>query len=257
MLTRYTIAVVIAVAFATPLAANAQSTPSLNLEGSGTVGFGVCPEYPICAGCPPVSCPGTFNATLSGGLDGAITSQPLQMTLMVPYFVPIPLPPQPGPSPIPSPWPTPVPLNNTSARAKSSRPLSTKKQLQALEQDVQTIQGEIAALQQQVGSGTPPLIPYEQGCVPATGSGTFAGTSYNVGFFGQLCVFANESNAETLSGTIWIVQNSSSADVVWATGTMVASGTVHLIEAGNPIAASAPMVVSIVGAVGQVPQFTP
>ncbi len=246
MQARYIMAVAIAVILGIPFGADSQSTPSLNLEGQGAVEFGACAENFICVGCSPVPCPGTFSATLSGELGGAITSQSLQMTLTVPNFAPIL--PQPGPSPVP----TAVPFNNTSSRAESSRPPTTKEQLQALQQQMQTMQGEIAALQEEVVSPSP------QGCVPATGSGAFAGNTYNVGFFGQLCVFTNESNVATLSGTIWIVQNSTTpGDGTWATGTMVASGTPHLFEPESSIVASAPMVVSIVGAVGQLPQSTP
>jgi hypothetical protein len=95
------------------------------------------------------------------------------------------------------------------------------------------------------------LVPF--GCRSASGTGTFEGTQYNVGFNGQFC--SGPGSFEELSGTIWIMQNATTADITWATGTLVASGAIHIPT--TPVPISGPMVVSIVGAVGEIPQFIP
>ncbi len=54
----------------------AESTPSLNLEGTGDLGPG--PGACVAAGCS-----GSFSATLSGQLAEAVSAAPLQMNLQV------------------------------------------------------------------------------------------------------------------------------------------------------------------------------
>jgi hypothetical protein len=63
-----------------------------------------------------------------------------------------------------------------------------------------------------------------------------------------------------LSGPVSIVQSPLSAGLVtWSAGTLVASGSIHIPAplTGNPIPISGPMVVSIVGAVGEIPGLVP
>ncbi len=177
------VTVLIATMLLTAGYSHAQSTPSLNLEGQGTVSTaGMCAN--------PVGCP-NFTATLSGQLAGPVTSGELQINFQV--AVPV---------------------------------ASTKKGL---------------------------LVPF--GCRTATGTGTFEATQYRVVFNGQFC--SGPGSNEELNGTISIIQNANTADITWATGTLAASGAIHIPAAAGGIPISGPMVVSIVGAVGEIPQFLP
>jgi hypothetical protein len=178
-------AALLAIAILVPGYSRAESTPSLNLEGQGTIGASSGP----CAN--PVGCGGGFSATLSGQLAGPITSGTLQINFQV--AVPV-----------------------TSAKKAALVPL---------------------------------------GCRSTAGTGTFEGTQYNVIFNGQFC--SGPGNNEELSGTISIVENATSADITWATGTLVASGEIHIPAPAGSIPISGPAVVSIVGAVGEIPQYIP
>jgi hypothetical protein len=179
------VTVLIATMLLTASYSRAQSTPSLNLEGQGTVSnSGMCAN--------PVGCPNSFSATLSGQLAGPVTSGELQINFQV--AVPV---------------------------------TSTKKD----------------------------LLPATFGCRTAAGTGTFEATQYRVVFNGQFC--SGPGSDEELNGTISIIQNATTADITWATGTLAASGAIHIPAAAGGIPISGPMVVSIVGAVGEIPQFLP
>jgi hypothetical protein len=228
---------------------HAQSTPSLNLEGTGDLGPGP-------GACAPAGCSGLFTATLSGELAQTVSAAALQINLQIgnrfvcgcgPSVVPCPLIPcraATGPTnPIPSSGPTASPQ---TAKAGGGRP-NLEAQIVALQQQTQL-------LQKQVNS----IVVGLPGCFPATGSGTFSGTQYTVNFTGQLC--SDNANKLVLSGPVSIVQSPLSAGLVtWAAGTLVASGSIHIPAppTGNPIPISGPMVVSIVGAVGEIPGLVP
>ena len=230
---------------------HADSTPSLNLEGTGNLGPGP-------GACAPAGCSGLVTATLSGQLTEALTGAALQMNLQIENrFVCSCGPPTAVPCPLAIPCPTPVaglaPAGTASPKtlAKTGGNHNLEAQIAALQQQTLTLQQQMNALV----TGVSPLTP---GCLPATGSGTFSGTQYTVNFNGQLCS-DNASNL-VLSGAISIVQSPLSAGLVtWATGTLVASGSVHIPASpgGNPIPISGPMVVSIVGAVGEIPVLIP
>jgi len=116
----------------------------------------------------------------------------------------------------------------------------------------QGLQQEVLNLEE--GIGGPPA--YGAGCYPASGSGTFEGSQYYVGFEGLFC--SSGGAMEQLTGPIWIVaQPLSAEDETWATGTLVASGATHVTAVGNPVGSSGPMVVSVIGAVGQIPAIVP
>jgi hypothetical protein len=102
---------------------------------------------------------------------------------------------------------------------------------------------------------TKKLVTMPFGCRSAAGTGTFEGTQYRVVFNGQFC--SGPGSDEELSGTISIIQNANTADITWATGTLAASGAIHIPATAGGIPISGPMVVSIVGAVGEIPQFIP
>jgi hypothetical protein len=228
----------------------AQSMPSLNLEGTGDLGPG--PGACVAAGCS-----GLFSAIISGQLAQAVNQAALQINLQVasrfvcgcgPSVIPCPLIPCPAPAASPA-NPAPSPVNPRRAKAGGGR--------QNLEAQIVALQQQTQQLQQQVNTiiGGLPLSP---GCYAATGSGTFSGTQYTVNFTGQLC--SDNANNLVLSGPVSIVQSSLSAGLVtWAAGTLVASGTIHIpvSPTGNPIPISGPMVVSIVGAVGEIPGLVP
>jgi hypothetical protein len=232
---------------------HAQSTPSLNLEGTGDLGPGP-------GACAPAGCSGLFTATLSGELAQAVSAAALQMNLQVgnrfvcgcgPSVVPCPLIPCRAPvagptNPIPSSGST---ANPQTAKAGGGRP-NLEAQIVALQQQTQLLQQQVNSIV--VG------LPIAPGCLPATGSGTFSGTQYTVNFKGQLC--SDNANNLVLSGPVSIVQSPLSAGLVtWAAGTLVASGSIHIPAppTGNPIPISGPMVVSIVGAVGEIPALVP
>ena len=226
----------------------ADSTPSLNLEGTGNLAPGP-------GACAPAGCSELFTATLSGQLTDAVTAAALQLNLQIenrfvcscglPTIVPCPLA-------IPCPTPVAGPsLAGTASPTKTGGNHNLEAQIAALQQQAQSLQQQMNALV----TGVLPLTP---GCLPATGTGTFSGTQYTVNFDGQLCS-DNASNL-VLSGAVSIVQSPLSAGLVtWATGTLVASGSVHIPASagGNPIPISGPMVVSIVGAVGEIPGLIP
>lgn len=234
--------------------ARADSTPSLNLEGTGNLGPG--PGACVAAGCS-----GSFSATLSGQLAEAVSSAPLQINLQVGNrFVCTCGPASVVPCPAAIPCPTPVGGSALAATASPSVSAKTggghpnlEAQIAALQQQAQSLQQQMNAL---VSGGLGfPLAP---GCLPATGSGTFLSTQYSVNFTGQLC--SDNANHLVLSGAVSIVQSPLSAGLVtWATGTLVGSGSIHIPAppTGNPIPISGPMVVSIVGAVGEIPALVP
>ncbi len=96
------------------------------------------------------------------------------------------------------------------------------------------------------------------GCYVAGGTGTLVGSQYKdgVGFSGQLCV--PDDNTVELAGPIWIdAKAAKPGDITRGTGTLIATGTVHIAAPNSPIPASGLMVVSVVGAVGQIPMFAP
>ena len=230
--------------------ARAQSTPSLNLEGTGDLGPG--PGACVAAGCS-----GMFSATLSGKLAGDVTAAPLQMNFQVANRFVCAC----GSTAVPCPAaiPCPTPASGTSASDASAEASSkTGGGHSNVEAQIAALQHQTQSLQQQMNAivtGGLSLIP---GCLPATGNGTFSGTQYTVNFAGQLC--SDNATNLVLSGPISIVQSPLSAGLVtWAAGTLVASGTVHIPAppTGNPIPISGPMVVSIVGAVGEIPALVP
>jgi hypothetical protein len=220
--------------------ARAQNSPTLNLEGVGGAGPAVGGLTPG-NGCTGSLCQGTFSATLSGQLAGAIISQPLAINLQVQLPAPVVTPAAPG--------------AGSKAGAKVTKPPTLQQQVKQLESDVKLLKQDVQSLQQQLesfqsGAGLP------LGCYPASGSGSFEGSHFSVGFEGVFCALGGAS--EELAGSIWIVAEPLSAgNETFATGTLSAAGALHIAVAGNPIAGSGPMVVSIVGAVGQVPALVP
>jgi hypothetical protein len=150
---------------------------------------------------------------------------------------------------MPCPTPAAVATPSTASKTGGGR-ANLEAQIKALQQQAQSLQNEMNA----IVTGGLPMTP---GCLPATGSGTFSGTSYTVNFTGQFCT--DDANHLVLSGPISIVQSPLSAEVTWAAGTLVASGSIHIPAppTGNPIPISGPMVVSIVGAVGEIPALLP
>jgi hypothetical protein len=221
----------------------AQTTPSLNLEGTGMVGPGP-------GACAPAGCSNQFTATLSGQLSQAVSQAPLQMNLQL--EPPFPCICGAGatslcPAVIPC-----VAQANGAAKSAAKKP--------TLQAQVLVLQQQTQSLQQQLDALTTGIVafPIAPGCRPATGDGTFTGGTqlYSVNFSGQIC--SDNSSDVSLFGTIAIVQSPLAAEVTWATGTLVASGPIHIPAAvGNPIPISGPMVVSIVGAVGEIPALTP
>lgn len=222
---------------------HAQATPSLNLEGVGMVGPGP-------GACAPAGCSNQFTATLSGQLSQALSEAPLQMNLQLGPSFPCLC----GtgattlcPAVIPC-----VAQANGAAKSAAKKP-SLQAQVLALQQQTQSLQQQLDALT--AGNIAFPIAP---GCRPATGDGTFTGGTqlYSVNFAGQIC--SDNSTEVSLSGTIAIVQSPLQTEVTWATGTLVASGPIHIpAESGNPLPISSNMVVSIVGAVGEIPALTP
>jgi len=221
---------------------HAQSTPSLNLEGTGMVGPGP-------GACAPVGCSGQFSATLSGQLGQVLSQAPLQMNLHL--EPPFPCICGAGATTL---CPAVIPCVAQANVAKSAaKAPSLQAQVLALQQQTQSLQQQLDALT----AGTI-FFPAGPGCRPATGDGTFTGGAqlYSVNFTGQIC--SDNSTDVSLSGTIAIVQSPLATEVTWATGTLVASGPIHIpAVAGNPLPISGPMVVSIVGAVGEIPALTP
>jgi hypothetical protein len=221
----------------------AQSTPSLNLEGTGMVGPG--PDA-----CAPIGCSNQFTATLSGQLSQAVSQAQLQMNLhLEPSFPCV------CGAPATTLCPAIIPcVAQASGAAKSAaKKPSLQAQVLALQQQTQSLQQQLDALT--AGNIAFPIAP---GCRPATGDGTFTGGTqlYSVNFAGQVC--SDNTNGVSLSGTIAIVQSPLQTEVTWATGTLVASGPIHIpAESGNPLPISSNMVVSIVGAVGEIPALTP
>ncbi len=230
---------------------HAQSTPSLNLEGTGDLGPG--PGACVAAGCS-----GLFTATLSGQLAQAVSAAALQMNLQVGNRFVCSC--GPGPSVVPCPAILcPAPAGGTASAATASPGASAKTggSHQNLEAQIVALQKQTQMLQQQMNAIIIGL-PIAPGCLPATGSGTFSGTQYTVNFTGQLC--SDNANNLVLSGPVSIVQSPLSAGLVtWSAGTLVASGSIHIPAppTGNPIPISGPMVVSIVGAVGEIPGLVP
>jgi hypothetical protein len=222
---------------------HAQATPSLNLEGTGMVGPGP-------AACAPARCSGQFSATLSGQLSQAVTQAPLQMNLNL--EPPFPCICGAGASIL---CPAVIPCV-----AQASDPAKAAAKKPGLQAQVLALQQQMQSLQQQLDALTTGIIafPIAPGCRPATGDGTFVGgtQNYSVNFTGQIC--SDDASNVALSGTIAIVQSPLETEVTWAAGTLVASGPVHIPAAvGNPLPISGPMVVSIVGAVAEIPALTP
>ncbi len=222
---------------------HAQATPSLNLEGTGMVGPGT-------GACAPVGCSVQFSATVSGQLSEAVNQAPLQMNLQLE-------PPFPcvcgGAATILCPAIIPCVAQASGAAKGAAKKPSLQAQVLALQQQTQSLQQQLDALT--AGNIAFQIAP---GCRPATGDGTFTGGTqlYSVNFTGQVC--SDNTNDVSLSGTIAIVQSPLATEVTWATGTLVASGPIHIPAAvGNPLPISSTMVVSIVGAVGEIPALTP
>lgn len=223
---------------------HAQTTPSLNLEGTGTLGPGP-------GACAPAGCSGQFGAMLSGQLAQAQDQAPLQLSLQL-------APPFPcvcgGPATSLCPAVIPCVAQSATTKAAAKKP-NLEAQIQALQQQTQSLQQEVDAIKSGgIGFPSPP------GCRAATGAGTFSGADaqYSADFIGQIC--SDNANNLELTGTIEIIQSPLvPALVTWAAGTLAASGAIHIpaIANANPIPVSAPMVVSIVGAVGQIPALVP
>lgn len=228
---------------------HAQSTPSLNLEGTGDLGPGP-------GACAPAGCSGMFTATLSGELAQAVSAAAFQMNLQVGNRFVCGC----GPSVVPCPaFPCPASAGGSGSAANASAGASAKTggSHTNFEAQITALQKQTQLLQQQINAVIIGL-PIAPGCLPATGSGTFSGTQYTVNFTGQLC--SDNANNLVLSGPVSIVQSPLSAGLItWATGTLVASGSIHIPAplTGNPIPISGPMVVSIVGAVGAIPGLVP
>lgn len=205
----------------------AQTTPSMVLEGQGTLG-------PV-ATCSTAerTCAGQFNVTLSGKLEQQVTSQTLHLDFAIHN----------------------EPLDSTGTLRKV-RGLADP--LKRLEEQIQALKREIRTLRAASGAASDGDLPF--GCYRATGTGTFQGDAFTVGFEGRFCAFS--SSQVELSGTVRIVEAPLSADPeTWATGTLTASGALHAFSFGpggaNPIPGSGPMVVSVVGAAGEVPAIVP
>ena len=233
----------------TTSAVHAQSTPSLNLEGTGTLGPGP-------GACVPEGCSGQFSATLSGQLSQAVSQAALQMNLHI--EPPFPCVCGAAPSSLcPAIIPCVAQADGPATPAIGPARIGTKgknleAQIVALQQQAQSLQQQIDALKS--GATRFPLLP---GCRPATGSGTFSDGQFSVSFTGHIC--SDNANNLSLSGPIAIVQSPLQPEVTWAAGTLVASGSIHIPAAanGNPIPISGPMVVSIVGAIEEIPALIP
>jgi len=205
-----------------------------------------------------VGCSGQFNATLSGQLSQAVSQAQLQMnlhieppfpcvcgaraTILCPAIIPC-LAQGKGPA---------NPADSNATAKIGAKGPNLEAQILALQQQGESLQQQIDALK---AGGI--IFPSPPGCRSATGNGTFSGTQYSVNFTGQIC--SDNADNLSLSGTVAIVQSPLQTEVTWATGTLVASGSIHIPAApnGNPIPISGPMVVSIVGSVGEIPALIP
>lgn len=208
--------------------ATAQTAPSMVLEGLGTLG-----PASTCSGAEK-TCSGQFNATLSGKLAQQVSSQALQLDFQI-YN---------------------EPLDATGALRKIRRLDDPLKQI---EEQIQALKREIRTLRAAGGAAAPDEdTPF--GCYRATGTGTFQGSAFTVGFEGRFCAFS--SSQVELSGTVRIVEAPpSTAPGTWGSGTLTASGALHTFSFGpdgaNPIPGSGAMVVSVAGAAGEVPSLNP
>jgi hypothetical protein len=142
---------------------------------------------------------------------------------------------------------------------KQTKMLKMKGQLGMLEDQIQALQQEINSLKS--GSGPRLVGGLPSGCYSATGTGSFQGTQFSAGFNGKFCV--TDGSQVELAGPVAIVQSPpSGSPATWAAGALVASGSLHAFAFApggnpNPIPGSGPMVVSVVGAVGQIPSVFP
>jgi len=198
------------------------------LEGQGTLG-----PASTCSTAEQ-TCTGQFNATLSGKLAQQVSSQTLQLDFEV-YNEPL----------------------DTTGTLRKVRQLPEP--LKRLEEQIQALKSEIRTLRAADGAAGGDDLPF--GCHRAAGTGTFQGSAFTVGFEGRFCAFS--SSQVELSGSVRIVEAPLSTDPeTWGSGTLTASGALHTFSFGpggaaNPIPGSGPMVVSVVGAVGEVPGLFP
>ena len=229
-------------------------SPTMNLEGGGILG-------PSAAACVLPTCSGNFNATVSGMFGTSVSSAPLTMTIEVTRPCPCPSTATSCPATCPA---TGAAASAVSSVTSKSHNPNEEAQIRALQQQMQTLQTDVQSLQQAVsalqsggGGGSPPVSAFARGCFPAIGTGSFMGADFTVVFFGQLC--ASGATEMGLFGTISTIQAPLTAGLVtWATGTLSTSGSIHIPAGGTiPFPGSGPMVVSIVGAVGQVPGLVP
>jgi len=218
------VAALILAALSSALPAAAQSTPSMNLEGSGLIAFG----DPVCSA---TSCNADFRAIVSGVLGQSVQNINFDLKFQVPVMA-SGSPASPGAS-------------TAGAARKTTKP--------TIAQEIQALQAEVAALQSQVAAmqsnPAPTLVP---GCFPAYGTGTSADGTYAISFEGQYCGGLNPLGIEILSGPIIITSapSASTNQQPWASGTLVASGLPKCCGGDFPNLSNE-IIVSIVGAQGE------
>jgi hypothetical protein len=212
-------------ALASALPAAAQSTPSMNLEGSGLIAFG----DPVCSA---TSCNGNFRAIVSGVLGQGVQNINFDLKFEVPV--------------VPSGSHASPPAAIAEAAARKTRKPTIAQEIQALQSEVAALQSQVAAMQ---SNPAPTLVP---GCFPAYGSGTSADGIYTISFEGQYCGGLNPLGIQILSGPIIITSapSTSSNQQPWASGTLVASGLPKCCGGDFPNLSNE-IIVSIVGAQGE------
>ena len=203
----------------------AQSTPSMNLEGSGLIAFGD-------PACSAKSCNADFRAIVSGVLGQSVQNINFDLKFEVPVM-------SSG---------SPASTADATAGGATMRPKKP-----TIAQQIEALQSQVAALQSQVATmqsnPDPTLVP---GCFPAYGSGTSADGIYNISFEGQYCGGLNPLGIQILSGPVVITSapSASTNQQPWASGTLVASGLPKCCGGDFPNLSNE-IIVSIVGALGQ------
>jgi hypothetical protein len=200
-----------------------QSTPSMNLEGTGLISL---------RSCSSTSCDEQLGTSVSGAFGGTTQTLNFLLDVQVPMV-----------SPTASPS---IDHYETLRRPTTS---NVEEEIQALQSQVETLQSQVAALQTQGGGGS--LLP---GCLPASGTGTTSDGVYSIEFEGWFCVFNGiPSPVETISGWTAIEANALSPgfEQTWASGTLEATGWQGCCGGQYPILSN-DIVVSVVGSVGQV-----
>jgi hypothetical protein len=192
------VAALILAALSSALPAAAQSTPSMNLEGSGLIAFG----DPVCSA---TSCNADFRAIVFGVLGQSVQNINFDLKFEVP---------------VPSGSHASPPAAIAEAAARKTRKPTIAQEIQALQSEVAALQSQVAAMQSN------PDQTLVTGCFPAYGSGTSADGIYTISFEGQYCGGLNPLGIEILSGPIIITSapSASTNQQPWASGTLVASG---------------------------------